>query len=76
MYALPNPNTEAAAAPPEVGESQLPPEEVAKIKLIRDAIRAEDRRLRTTYPFLAERYQDVMGLAIFLGTCPGGVWSW
>jgi fatty acid desaturase len=42
--------------------------EAAKVKVIRDAIRSEDKRLRETYPLLSTKYQDVTGLAIYLGS--------
>lgn len=42
--------------------------EQEKVKVIRDAIRAEDKRLRAAYPFpLGHEWQDACGLAIYLG---------
>ncbi|GAB5030394.1 stearoyl-9-desaturase [Nannochloropsis oceanica] len=42
-------------------------QEAAKVKLIRDAIRAEDKRLRAAYPFpLGEHWQSAVGLFIYV----------
>lgn len=44
-------------------------QEAGKVKTIRDAIRAEDKRLRAAYPFpLGEHWQSVVGLAIYMGS--------
>ena len=43
-------------------------QEAAKVKLIRDAIRSEDKRLRAAYPFpLGEHWQSAVGLFIYVG---------
>ena len=41
-------------------------QEANKVKTIRDAIRAEDKRLRTQYFFLRDEWQDAVGSLIFL----------
>jgi hypothetical protein len=41
-------------------------QEATKVKIIRDAIRAEDKRLRSQYFLLREEWQDAVGAAIFL----------
>ncbi|KAM3571210.1 hypothetical protein VYU27_006758 [Nannochloropsis oceanica] len=41
-------------------------QEATKVKIIRDAIRAEDKRLRSQYFLLREEWQDTVGAAIFL----------
>jgi hypothetical protein len=43
-------------------------ENLLKTKIIRDAIREEDKRLRKRFPILQERFQDAVGMGIFLGT--------
>ena len=61
----PSPSTPSGATP----ISHLSAEQ-EKVKIIRDAIRAEDKRLRAAYPFpLGHEWQDACGLAIYLGAC-------
>lgn len=52
--------------------------EQEKVKVIRDAIRAEDKRLRAAYPFpLGHEWQDACGLVIYLGKRRLGLfWDW
>jgi hypothetical protein len=50
--------------------------EQSKVNLIRDAIRAEDKRLRAAYPFpLGHEWQSACGLAIYLGAWGLGPWG-
>ena len=41
--------------------------EADKVKIIRDVIRAEDRRVRAAHAWLREEWQDVVGLGFFIG---------
>ena len=74
--ALPSPSSTGSL---NQGISHLS-QEASKVKLIRDTIRAEDKRLRTTYPFpLGEEWQSVVGLAIYLSAWAvwgGATYAW
>jgi len=65
-FGHPSPSSSATGTP-GANISHLSQEQ-EKVKLIRDAIRAEDKRLRAAYPFpLGHKWQSACGLAIYLG---------
>ena len=66
---LPTYHTEKAAEKAANGGTPIShlSKESEKVKIIRDIIRSEERRLRAAYPLLNEDWQSTVGLAIYLG---------
>lgn len=66
-FGAPSPSSSATAGATPISHLS---QEQEKVKAIREAIRAEDKRLRTAYPFpLGHKWQSACGLAIYLGAC-------